>query len=228
MNFWTTFTKAVLTSPPKWWGKFSTAILKAKGNYFVEIPAFSYPEIPATEVSYIITEFRLTQSLIFNLVKSHLTPPDDAEFCLCIRTPITSTTGLDVVRYKLWSNLGETIYFPEYEGQTIEGPCVFEIWTLNQASSASLSLPYRIYLSKVAPNNGQVMCCTAESNQINLVQVCELFADKDGADYPLPLVFASCSGDITPPPGGDVGLITEDGTEKIGTESGEGIIAEDQ
>lgn len=226
MNFWTTARKATV-NPTKWWGYWRASEAKTKSNYFIEFPVFEYTQIPQLDASYIVTEFRLTAPNPFSLPYNIL-PPNGVNFCLAVRWPQTDNDGLNVTRYKLWSNVGEKLYFPEYNGEVIPVNSVFEIWNVLNSGEVSNSVPFRISTSLLAEFGANRACCEGESNQLTLVQVCELFANQGLIDFDLPLVFNYCVNEDNPRPEDETGIITEDATGKISTEDETGVITEDQ
>lgn len=219
MNFWLTFRKANLDLT-KWWQFLREAKAKEKGATFCEIPSFLIDNLPVTDSSFIATEFRVTlpSTTKFSLRFFPFKQPSFAtNFCLAIRTPINDGDGLNVTRYKLWSNVGEILYFPLYTGQVIQGPFAFEIWTTGHAK-VELDLPFDIILSLLADPGEIAFCCQPNTNQLIVTPWCELFVNKNSsANYSLPLVFQYCNGEGPQPT--DIGIITEDATAKITVET---------
>jgi len=227
MNFWQTFSKAAIDEA-RHWRTTREVYNKSRGNhYYVDIPAFEINNIPACDASYIATEFRLNSNVGFSIPRLPLIKPTGVNFCLAVRFPQISNTGLDVIRYKLWSDIGELLCFPQYAGERIGASAVFEIWSLVNNNVVSLAVPYRIYLS--IKNTPLLInsCCETGDNGIPLIQVCELFANKnDVGSYNLPLLFNYCINEI--PPTDEKGIITEDASGKISTEDQSGVITENQ
>lgn len=202
MNFWQTF-RSVTPNLTRGWQYLRQVAVRQKGRYYFVIPAFSVTAPTWIGSSYITTEFRLsgiTQS--FSLQPKNLTPPEDVNFCLAIRTPITNSDGEDVIRYKLWEDVGERLFYPLYDGELLSPDSVFEIWTSADFDETSLDVDYLIYTSLLVSSTADAQCAQAPSNSQanNLTQYCELFVPPliPSGDYALPLVPSACFDDIQP------------------------------
>jgi len=200
MNFWETF-RAAPINLAKHWRNWGSSIQKEKSRYFFEIPPFSVSQPIWLGSSYITTEFLLVDfNTDFTLQPWHLTPPANVNFCLAVRWPAGNNSGLGVTRYKLWSNVGERLVFPNYSGQVINKNAVFEIWTTANYQVTSLDQPYRIDISALLTPNNVKLCCYEDSNQIKtFFEYCGIFAveNLDG-EYDIPIMFNTCINAIQP------------------------------
>jgi hypothetical protein len=210
MNFWTTYRLATRDTTRGWLNS-RVATGKGKNTYFLEIPAFEFTQVPELGASFIVTEFHTTVGASFVIPRIPLVPPTPLEFCLAVRFPRSNSDGLDVTRYKLWEDVGEELYFPLYNGEVIPSNCVFEIWTLENADSVELALPFRIYLGLLAQPTTARVCCESDSAfQFDPTQVCELFVN----------------GELIVPTEEEVGILTED-EDPITDEESSRLITED-
>lgn len=85
-------------------------------------------------VSELLASFALNNSYYYNIDLTTIAP--SASCIVAVRW-----TNADYVtfRVKLWDGIGEILYFPVYNGQTIGPFSVFEIWNVYGQSVASLS-----------------------------------------------------------------------------------------
>lgn len=232
MNAWETFRYSVI-NPNKWWRYLRASNVKQLDNYYVVLPAFTVNNVDLASSSFIVTEFLFNNQTPFTIPRK-LTPPANPNFCLAIRSPSRNSDGLHVQRYKLWSDIGEVLSFPSYEGQRLNPDAALEIWTLpdvNVNGTVINLYPYVIYLSYLrTPSSNEYCCYSTGSLEMQLTQRCSLFAEKNiDAAYDISIVFDICLNDVQPPsPTDDIGIITEDGSGKISTESGDAIITENQ
>jgi hypothetical protein len=111
---------------------------KAKASGFVftkfSIPVFSSTGFTWLGASMIGMEFTLPTSLTNFSFRFPVTPPSGANFCLAIRW-----IDVTVKRRKLWDNVGESLDYPLYNGETIKTSPVLEIWTIQTSTTISLA-----------------------------------------------------------------------------------------
>lgn len=73
---------------------------------------------------------------------------DEAQYCLTVRYG----TGYDLVRYKVWGDIGEVLDYPVYAGQTILADnVVFEAWTINAATENIAAIAFTITMGQTTP-----------------------------------------------------------------------------
>lgn len=109
-------------------------------NYII-LPAFTV-DTTWLGASRIVKTFNytITSKLSFPLLP---TPPDNCNFCLCI----SWIEDDEVVRFKLWEDVGELLYVDLYDHRTIPTNFTFEIWSCTDETDATMSSDLMIYNS---------------------------------------------------------------------------------
>lgn len=92
--------------------------------------------------SEIVAKYNFSLDAKTSILNLFTTAPTDANFVACISWKPTSDT---IVRYRLWSDVGEILWVDDYDGQTINEEFAIEIWNTPDANLAGG--PYTIELS---------------------------------------------------------------------------------
>lgn len=232
MNFWETFRKSTV-DVAKWWQFLRPVQVKTQNRYYVTIPPFQVNNVDPIDPSFIVLEFRLRSTVAFGISGISVPPTFSPSFTLAVRNPINNTDGHNVRRYKLWPSLGEKLYYPNYNGETLGTEASFEIWTIAPPVTQVVnSLPFNIQLTLLAEPSSMEFCCSPSNVGLTTDGYCALFEAKNqNGNYDVPMVFDLCLNDATGEthPGDDFsGIITEDGTAFIGTEDDKTLRTEDQ
>lgn len=93
-----------------------------KRLFIIYLPAFSV-DVVWRGASEIVKEFLYNVGTPLSFLK--ITQPSDPNFVAMVAWKPTANT---IVRYKLWNNVGEILYYPLYSGQTIGAEFSIEIW----------------------------------------------------------------------------------------------------
>jgi hypothetical protein len=73
---------------------------------------------------------------------------DAAQYCLTVRYGV----GYEVVRYKVWGDIGEVLDYPIYAGQTILADnVVFEAWTINETETDIDAIGFTLLMGQTTP-----------------------------------------------------------------------------
>lgn len=164
----------------------------------LQVPAFAFIAQTWTGASKNIGTMLLGNQYMFSLKLP--VKPIGSDFVLAIRWK----DGLYEKRFKLWEDVGETLFYPLYDGETVGVDAALEIWTINTANAPTLALPGILYSSVlVFPQGTCCYCCEEpDATQILLVSV---VAPCNPYSYCLPVCEYSNPPDPTPvgPPGPD-------------------------
>lgn len=75
---------------------------------------------------------------------------DEAQYCLTVRYG----TGYDVVRFKVWGDIGEVLDYPIYNGETILADnVVFEAWTINAETADIEAIAFTLEMGQTTPQS---------------------------------------------------------------------------
>ena len=160
---------------PDWsaWIKQRKANAFRNAASFFNIPVFNENGNGGT-ISYIVTQFDYIATQNF-ILKSLPTKPSNPTFCPVIKYTLASG---QVVRYKLWENVGETILGCSlYNGQKIFKNFVIEIWSLNAVTNVLNLAPIPVaisilyYITDLANQNPVEDDIGAECNGLSNVNV---------------------------------------------------------
>lgn len=124
------------------WAGITPVSLVGNRRGTITLPSFSFVNTlyyalfaPTPLASVRIAQFNYSASKNFVLFN---VPPKPAglNFCLCIRYRI----GATIYRYKIWGDVGELLFVPNYVSQIIKKNFVFEIWSLSTLASFAPTL----------------------------------------------------------------------------------------
>lgn len=104
---------------------------------YITLPAFSIENIwrGASEIIY---RFDYSAENISLLESFPITPPTGANFVACVAWRPAEN---EIVRYKLWKDVGEILWVPSYSGQRISADNFYiEIWNVNPGDIGGGSL----------------------------------------------------------------------------------------
>lgn len=96
----------------------------------VQLVAFSQSGLNWGGASVIAYEFTASLGDSFT-VRLPFDTPSLPNYVLAVRF------GSPLQRYKFWEGVGEDLNYPLYNGETIEGDCVFEVWTVEGSTVVS-------------------------------------------------------------------------------------------
>lgn len=137
------------------------------------LPAFVMEAPTWTGASLILAEYAVGNTGYFSVRQNIETFGEN--FVLAVRYVVDNV----VLRYKFWEGLGEVLYYPVYNGEKLGPNAVFEIWSVNSASTPSLSTNQTLETSLLVfpPNQTCNACCENPSNQYLLTASAPSFTD---------------------------------------------------
>lgn len=119
----------------------------------ISIPALDVEDVVGLDVT--TTSARIVEWYFASLTEnfSLLLPisqtlVDEAQYCLTVRYG----TGYEVVRYKVWGDIGEVLDYPVYNGETILADnVVFEAWTINATEENIVAAAFTLTMGQTTP-----------------------------------------------------------------------------
>lgn len=134
-----------------------------KRSTYITFPAFAIANV-WRGASEIVREFKFALANKTSIINLFTEAPAGANFCPCIAWKPTSDT---IVRYKLWEDVGEILYVPLYNGETINSDFSVEIWNTPDTTGGG---PYRLSLSTlVIPSD---FCDTSDIELVTTYTIC--------------------------------------------------------
>jgi len=171
--FWQDFKQANVDT--RYWVTFRPSRVVGKLRAIITIPPFEILNIPWIGPSYIGLEFRSNLSENFSILRP-ITIPQNPTFCLAIRSvhDWINSNQYTVDRFKLWNNVGENLFYPDYSGEVICKSFALEIW--NCIDQPDLRLTENLVLETSILRSVED-CCNISPEDLPIVEVCQLFAE---------------------------------------------------
>lgn len=108
------------------------AVAVTKVYAYIDIPVFEYTDVTWDGASKAVIQFNYEASKNF-IIRELPAIPTDVNF-----VPVISwRDGMETVRYKLWSDVGEVINEPQYVSQVIKKNFKIEIWNIETSTTIS-------------------------------------------------------------------------------------------
>ena len=107
----------------------------ASKNTYLRVPSFSAAFSGWPGASYVVANAQLSASANWSIV-TPVSYPDGFNACVAVRW---TSGGGDVLRYKLWEDVGEVLAYPLYAGEVLPPTGVYlEFWCVNDGSSTMI------------------------------------------------------------------------------------------